>query len=118
MADPEFRDWYQASDGLCLPHLRRAVDLSGTQASIRWLVEDASARLDLLLADVREYVRKQDWNRREEARLDKEQAAWVRSVAFIVGEAPKQEKERVYWLRAKARTDHELRPGRPLELDR
>ncbi len=111
VAEPEFRDLYAASDGLCLPHLRRALAIAEDEETVRCLVEVAVARLTPLVGDLQEYVRKHDWNNRHEPKQPWEQASWVRAVAFFSGEARKAEKEKVHRLRHKALADYRTRAG-------
>jgi len=102
LADPEFRELYAASDGLCLPHLRRALSGVQDEGAVRCLAEVAVAGLDPLLHNLREYVRKRDWNNRQEPRTGHEDASWVRAGAFFAGEAPRAEEEETHRLRRKA----------------
>ena len=109
LAEPEFRELYTASDGLCLPHLRRALAGAEDEVAVHWLVEAAAARLDQLVVDLGEYVRKHDWNNREEPKHPWEQVSWLRGVAFFAGEAPQAEGEDVYRIRRKAITEYHQR---------
>jgi len=109
LADPEFRGLYTASDGLCLPHLRRALAGAEDEQAVRCLVEVAATRLGLLVHDLGEYVRKHDWNNREEPKHPWEQVSWLRAVAFFAGEAPPAEEEEVYRLRRKALAEYRQR---------
>ncbi|MBN1137452.1 MAG: hypothetical protein JXM73_12760, partial [Anaerolineae bacterium] len=93
LADPEFRHLYAASDGLCLPHLRRALAGAEDEQAVRFLAEVAVAKLGPLVADLNEHIRKRDWNNRHEPRHPWEEASWLRAVAFFTGEAPKAEKK-------------------------
>lgn len=102
LADPEFRGAYSASDGLCLPHLRRVLASAEDERIVRFLVEVATAKLAPLVDDLGEYVRKHDWNNREEPQSSWEQVSWLRAVAFFAGEAPPAEEEDTYRLRRQA----------------
>ncbi len=56
-----WRGAYQASDGLCLPHLDMC--LSGLRGEARaWLVQDTSVRLDVLAESLSELCRKQRYD--------------------------------------------------------
>jgi len=109
LADPDFRDLYTASDGLCLPHLRHALSGAQDEQAVHCLAEAAAARLGPLVHDLREYVRKLDWNNREEPKHSREQVSWVRAVAFFAGEAPQEEGEEVHRLRRKATAEYHQR---------
>lgn len=113
MADREFRERYAASDGLCLPHLRRALEIAEDEEAVRCLVEVAATKLDDLVTNLKEYVRKHDWNNRAEPKYAWEQASWLRAVAFFAGEAPEGREEEVYRLRCKALADYRARLERP-----
>lgn len=106
LADPDFRSRYAASDGLCLPHLRRALAQAGEKREVRCLAEVAAGKLDPLVCDLGEYVRKHDWNNREEPKVPREQAAWLRAVAFFAGEALPEEGADVYRLRRSALAEY------------
>jgi hypothetical protein len=109
LAEPEFRELYTASDGLCLPHLRRALSSAKDELAVHCLVEVTAARLDPLVADLGDYIRKHDWNNREEPKHPWERASWLRAVAFFAGEAPPGEGEDVYKLRRKAMIEYQQR---------
>lgn len=89
-AMPDFRAVYAASDGLCLAHLRQAlrVAVTGDPGAARFLAEDASQRLEVLAADLREYIRKQAWQYRDEPLTRGEEAAPRSVVQFFGGPEP------------------------------
>lgn len=109
LGDPELGRLYAASDGLCLPHLRRALALARDEESVRRLAEVAVQRLAPLAADAAEYLRKMDWNNRHEPKHPWEQVSWVRVVAFFSGEARAERKPEVYELRRTALTEYHRR---------
>jgi hypothetical protein len=109
-ADPKFRAWYAASDGLCLPHLRRALAQAEEAETARFLVEVVVNKLTPLLADLQEYGRKHIWQFKQEPKYPWEQASWIRAVAFFAGEAEKDAGEDIYRLRRQALTDYRTRP--------
>jgi hypothetical protein len=110
-ADAEFRSWYVASDGLCLPHLRRALAYAKDEETVRFLAKVAADRLAPLVADLKEYGRKHSWENRHEPRYPWEQASWIRAVAFFAGEAQGWESEDIYRVRQQAMADYRTRPG-------
>lgn len=110
MADPEFRTLYATSDGLCLPHLRRALARAEDEETVCFLGKVAADKLTLLLADLREYGRKHIWQNRDEPKHPWEQASWVRAMAFFVGEAKEGADESVYRVRRQALADYHARP--------
>ncbi|MBN1813111.1 MAG: hypothetical protein JXA14_14840, partial [Anaerolineae bacterium] len=105
LAEAEFQTLYAASAGLCLPHLRLALAGANDAQAVNCLAEVAAAQLDLLVSDLGEYVRKHDWNNREEPKHPWEQASWLRAVAFFAGEAPRSEGEDVHRIRRQAMTE-------------
>lgn len=88
LAEAEIREIYRNSDGLCLPHLRLVLarGRSRSPEAIQWLAEETVRRLRALLACLREYIRKHDWNHRHEPMRPEERRAWIRAVAFFAGE--------------------------------
>ncbi|MCS7350902.1 DUF6062 family protein [Thermoflexus sp.] len=88
LGEADVRASYEASDGLCLPHLRMALGRARVRAPevFGWLAGDAARRLQRLLGDLREYIRKHDWNYRDETMRPEERQAWIRAVAFFTGE--------------------------------
>ncbi len=88
LEDSDVRAVYEASDGLCLPHLRMALARAQVRAPqvSAWLARDATRRLQRLLNNLREYIRKHDWNHRHEPMNPQERQAWIRAVAFFAGE--------------------------------
>jgi hypothetical protein len=87
-AQTEFREWYRASDGLCLPHLRQALALAEREdpAVALFLAQTGYEKLTRLTMQLREYIRKHAWEYRDEPKLPEEQSSWVRAVAFFAGE--------------------------------
>jgi hypothetical protein len=80
-------DLYQASDGLCLPHLRSALaqnPLGESQAS-RILVEHVQKYMAVLQTRLSEYIRKHGWDSREERITPEEHASWRKAIAFFSG---------------------------------
>jgi hypothetical protein len=71
------------SDGLCLPHTRRAVERSGKRAeplSLR-----AREVAEQLLVELDEVIRKEDYRYTHEERTDAEKTAGRRAVAWTAG---------------------------------
>lgn len=77
-----------AAGGLCLPHLREALRLTGPLEKQLSLVTHARDRLVELIHLLGEYERKHIWDYRDEPKLPEEQQAWIRALAFEVGERP------------------------------
>jgi hypothetical protein len=77
-----------AAGGLCLPHLREALRLTAPLEKQVSLVTHARDRLVELIHLLGEYERKHIWDYRDEPKLPEEQQAWIRALAFEVGERP------------------------------
>jgi len=85
-SNPDFREKYRSSDGMCLPHLRTALDIAGDGATAAFLLQVAQERLTPLRHDLSEYLRKFNYQYRDEPKTAAEQASWRRMVAFLIGE--------------------------------
>ncbi len=75
---------YRASEGLCLPHLRRALSTARDPAVSAALIETQSAIWRKLEGHLNEIIRKFDYRYREETRGEEVGAA-ARAVAAISG---------------------------------
>jgi hypothetical protein len=111
VTEAEFRAWYAASDGLCLPHLRRALAYVPNEEAAYFLAKAAADRLTPLHADLKEYSRKHNWKDRNEPKYPWEQASWIRASAFFGGEAQDAIGETVDQARRQAMTDYRSRPA-------
>lgn len=89
-ADPAFRAAYAASDGLCLAHLRQAVERAAHSdpGVVRILTELAVARLQVLDRDLSGHIRKRAWAYRHESMNDGEQSSAHRAAQFLGGQDP------------------------------
>jgi hypothetical protein len=85
MVDPAVRAKYQAGDGLCLPHIDRA--LQADDAGARALAEAAVEMLGSIVADLDEYIRKHDY-RFQTPVWDGGEDTPERAVERAVGHAP------------------------------
>jgi hypothetical protein len=84
LGEAELRQRFAASSGLCQPHLARALASGGRGADRAWLEADAARRLDGLVAELDEYIRKHDYRFRQEG-FGAEENAPQRAVERIVG---------------------------------
>jgi len=90
--DERLRSAFKASTGLCLPHLRRALELVRSEAAFDLLVAITREKLVKLEAELDEFIRKHDYRFRHE-KFDAEGDSWQRALAQIVGEfSPKPKK--------------------------
>ena len=81
----EFRAWYRASDGLCLPHLNAVLERIEDSESRRFVVEVAVEKLEANAAELREYWRKRDYRFQHEPLTAAERDSWRRAVEQFVG---------------------------------
>jgi len=86
LEDDATRSAYEASEGLCIPHLRRALGASGGTAAYACLRDRAVRTEEMLLAHLNEIVRKHDYRNRQEP-SGEEKGAAVRTVVHIAGAA-------------------------------
>lgn len=86
MKDQRFREQYAESRGLCLPHLRSALNYAPDIETRLFLATTAREHVISLLYQIQEYARKHNWNNRNEAKLTEEQESPFRAIAFEVGE--------------------------------
>jgi hypothetical protein len=78
---------YEASDGLCLAHLRLGL-LHAAQHSpgaARYLAKRASAQLEEQAGYMKEFIRKNNWEYRSESLTPEEARAWQHSLTFYTG---------------------------------
>lgn len=80
---------YLASDGLCLAHLRSAVDLYAEKfpTALQILLDDTVLRLESQSKHMKEYIRKANWSYRDEKVTEAEDTAWRKTLAFFTGYA-------------------------------
>jgi hypothetical protein len=78
---------YQASDGICLAHLRMGLDhlASRFPQAAKRIAEDASRRLLQQSTEMLEYIRKNNWEYRQEQIKPEESAAWRKTLTFFTG---------------------------------
>ena len=73
-----------ASDGLCLPHLGRSLSSDGPAEDLDWLRQDTLSRLNGLVGELDEYIRKHDYRFRSES-WGEERDAPRRAIERAVG---------------------------------
>lgn len=74
---------YQASDGLCLEHFRRALKVSSA-ASAQTLIDTQTAIWSHLRDELNEFMRKYDFNNADE-KMGAEADSWQRAIVNIAG---------------------------------
>ena len=78
---------YESSDGLCLPHLRRALAHMRDERAFEALVAAQRAIWERLAGDLSEFIRKNDHRFHHEP-WGEERDAWLRAVAALAGARP------------------------------
>ncbi len=83
LSDGEWRTRYEASQGLCLPHLRQVLQVApnGVQA---WLVANETRRWQALRQQLQEVIRKHDYRFQHEP-WGEEVGSWQRAMHKLFG---------------------------------
>jgi hypothetical protein len=81
------RELYLAADGLCFTHLRSGLGEAGERypQAARWLVGETRARLERQSERMLEYIRKNNWQYRDERITPEEAEAWRQALNFFTG---------------------------------
>jgi hypothetical protein len=82
---------YQSSDGLCLPHFRRALARVRREAVFEALVNAQQIIWERLIGHLSEFIRKSD-HRFQGEPWGEERDAWLRAVAALAGARPDRER--------------------------
>jgi hypothetical protein len=82
--EPDFREKVTAADPLCLPHFRRAVIQVCDSERFGRLRESQAAHWERLIAELGEFVRKNDYRYQNES-VGREGSAWLRAVDAVAG---------------------------------
>lgn len=82
--DADARARYVTSDGLCIPHLRRALAQATGRHTFACLRDHALDRQHALLGHLNEIIRKHDYRHREEP-SGEEKGAAIRAVRHVAG---------------------------------
>ena len=85
LTQPEHQEFYASSDGMCLPHLRLALELAAPGAGLQNLLDVTRMRLSALQENLGEFDRKQSWQHKRETVSAAERAATRQAVAFFAG---------------------------------
>ena len=81
---PEFINALRASQGLCLPHLRQALEKIPEVAADEKLLLIQREKLDELKVELEEFIRRNDY-RNFQSGFGREGDAWLRAIALVVG---------------------------------
>lgn len=85
--DPKLAVTYKASGGLCLEHLRSGLEkhMEEAPAAADFLVQETIRRLTEEQGQMQEYLRKHNWEYRDEQMTPEEQSAWLHALTFFTG---------------------------------
>ncbi len=83
---------FEASDGLCLPHFRRALGLVRDEEVYLALIRAQQVVWERLIDDLGEFVRKNDHRFQHERMGKREGDAWLRAISTMVGALPGRDK--------------------------
>jgi hypothetical protein len=84
--DQRLQSALEASAGLCLPHMRRALELTRDESVYDYLSRLGQQKLDALVAELEEFIRKNDYRFAREG-FGPEGDSWRRAIAMLVGAA-------------------------------
>jgi hypothetical protein len=83
----ELSEAIRGSDGICLPHLRRSLEINPSEGSSRILLELTRGRWEKLSEELSEFIRKNDYRFSQEGFGD-EKDSWLRATAALKGNRP------------------------------
>jgi hypothetical protein len=85
LSDPETAKAIQASDGLCIPHLKKAFESVRDSATYELLLSVHREKLESLRDELAEYIRKSDYRFQNEG-FGAEGDSWRRAVNKLTGD--------------------------------
>jgi hypothetical protein len=83
--DADMMSALQNSDGLCLAHLRWALETARNREGFDLLVSITQEQLSSLIRDLDEFIRKSDHRFRDEKISETERGSWRRALQRVVG---------------------------------
>ena len=81
---PEMSEALQASEGLCLPHVRMALEHIKDRSACETLLTIHRAKLEGLRAELAEFIRRNDYQVIQEG-FGKEGDSWLRAIGMLAG---------------------------------
>ena len=84
LENPQMGNALEASDGLCLPHLRMTLEHVKEVSACDTLINIHRAKLESLSVELGEFIRKNDYQAIKEG-FGREGDAWLRAVGMIMG---------------------------------
>jgi hypothetical protein len=85
LKEPELVEAFQTSEGLCVPHLKKAFESVRDPATFDLLLSVNREKLEGLLAELAEYIRKSDYRFQHEG-FGTEGDSWLRAVNKLTGD--------------------------------
>jgi len=85
VGDPEARDLFISCGGLCLSHLRMTLSRPGASRGSRDLLASQRQAWRMLMAELEEFIRKNDYRFVGEQLTEAEASSWYRAVDAVVG---------------------------------
>jgi hypothetical protein len=87
LANDELRSIYTQSTGICMQHIRQGNALYGFKhpQAAAFINQHAADTLQKNRTEMQEYLRKQNWEYREEGLTADEKTAWLKVLAFFTG---------------------------------
>lgn len=84
----EWRERYEASTGLCLPHLRQVLQHASPEAQ-KWLIANENGRWQTLCQQLHEVIRKHDYRFQHEP-WGEEAGSWRQAIRKLYGVFPEE----------------------------
>ncbi len=91
--DARMREMLESSAGLCVPHLRRNIELARSETAVNTLLTLTIAKYRSLQAELTEFIRKNDYRFMDE-NMEAEADSWLRALSALVGEEIKPSTKR------------------------
>lgn len=85
LAEPAMREAYERCPGLCAPHLIHVLEHAHSPEQRQYLLAIQRRQVEALLAEIREFIRKQDYRFSDEG-FGREGDSWRRAIHRLVGE--------------------------------
>jgi len=85
--EPELREMYQQSGGLCLVHFRQVLCISNPkfESGVEFLTNTMLRDLSTLKNNLNQYAGKKSWDRRMEEMSPDEKVSWIKALSFFGG---------------------------------
>ena len=84
------RSALESSDGLCIPHLRQALNFARSQQAFDELIDITKVQLSALIDDLDEFIHKNDHRFRDEKISSEEKDSWQKALHRTSGKKANQ----------------------------